>query len=113
MESFEVVLANGTIVRANEASYPELFKALRGGGANFGIVTELALSVHSYHGMWGGGINYDWQHGDALIDAFLAYGEDNVNNVDASVILGLINYEGQWVWHADIEHLDASEPPPH
>ncbi|KPM45156.1 hypothetical protein AK830_g1330 [Neonectria ditissima] len=36
----EVVLANGTVTRASETSNPDLFWAMRGAGASFGIATE-------------------------------------------------------------------------
>lgn len=109
MLSFEVVLADGSIVQASGNSNPDLYKALRGGGANFGIVTDLELMVYPYQGMWGGGMKWSWEHGDAVIDAFIKYGEDNVSNVDASVILGVVNYQGEWVWHADVEHLKPTQ----
>jgi alkanesulfonate monooxygenase SsuD/methylene tetrahydromethanopterin reductase-like flavin-dependent oxidoreductase (luciferase family) len=42
----EVVLADGRIVRADAAENPDLFWALRGAGANFGIVTEFELAAY-------------------------------------------------------------------
>ncbi|KAK4442310.1 Reticuline oxidase [Podospora aff. communis PSN243] len=42
----EVVTANGTIVRASETQNADLFWAVRGAGASFGIVTEFVMKTH-------------------------------------------------------------------
>ena len=52
--SAEVVTADGNIVRTDEATEPDLFWAIRGGGGNFGVVTRLQLRMHEAPSVVGG-----------------------------------------------------------
>ena len=46
VEGFTLVAADSSIVRANAKENADLFWALRGGGGNFGVVTEFEVKLH-------------------------------------------------------------------
>jgi hypothetical protein len=46
VEAFTLVAADGSLVRADAVNNPDLFWALRGGGGNFGVVTEFSVKLH-------------------------------------------------------------------
>jgi FAD/FMN-containing dehydrogenase len=51
LRAVELVTADGRLVRASETEEPDLFWAMRGAGANFGIVTSFELALHPFGGV--------------------------------------------------------------
>ena len=55
----DVVLANGTFVKANADENSDLFWAIRGGGGNFGVVTSFTFKLHPIDILYGGPMLYE------------------------------------------------------
>jgi FAD/FMN-containing dehydrogenase len=84
--NFEVILADGTLVNANATSSSDLYKALKGGGNNFGIVTRFTINTYSIGAVWGGIKFYAPDQFPALISAFAAY-QLGPQDPDASIMI--------------------------
>ncbi|KAI1341362.1 hypothetical protein F5Y15DRAFT_375842 [Xylariaceae sp. FL0016] len=77
--NFQVVLANGDIVDARKDTNPDLFKALKGGSSNFGIVTRFDMEAFEAPVLWGGVNIYNKTKTDQHIEAFVDFC-DNVEH---------------------------------
>jgi FAD/FMN-containing dehydrogenase len=65
-----VVLADGRVVRCAADRRADLFWALRGGGAGFGIVTELRFAVHEPADPIAFTLSFPWTNAAAALDAW-------------------------------------------
>lgn len=83
----EVVLADGTVVNANANEHSDLFKGLKGGMANFGIVTRFDLQAFEAGNLWGGSRASDVSHTNKLIDLLIEFTDDNHKSPEAAFIL--------------------------
>jgi FAD/FMN-containing dehydrogenase len=88
--SAEVALADGTLVTASETSEPELFWALRGGGGNFGVVTEFEFALHPLPAVWGGIIAYARPH---LRDAIRVFRDVMASAPDEMILMCYLDHE--------------------
>jgi FAD/FMN-containing dehydrogenase len=65
--SAQVVTADGRTVTASERENEDLFWAIRGGGGNFGVVTEFEFELHPVQEVYGGPLFFEIEHaGDVL-----------------------------------------------
>ncbi len=69
--SAEVVLADGAVVTASPDEHPDLLWALKGAGANFGVVTRLTLEVRPLPQIYGGAIAYHAGRSDELLPRYV------------------------------------------
>jgi FAD/FMN-containing dehydrogenase len=69
--SATVVTADGSMVRASAHDHPDLFWGLRGGGGNFGVVTELELALHPVGPtILGGPLVFEWERAGEVLAAY-------------------------------------------
>ena len=63
----EVVLADGSVVTANERENEDLYWAIRGGGGNFGVVTSITSRLHPIANVVAGPMFWDLEHAGDLM----------------------------------------------
>ncbi|MET8977296.1 FAD-binding oxidoreductase [Streptomyces sp. NPDC004539] len=71
VRGIDIVTADGTHRHVTADSDAELFWALRGGGANFGVVTAVETELVPVAGLYGGGLFFD--AADDAVDILRAY----------------------------------------
>jgi FAD/FMN-containing dehydrogenase len=80
----EVVLADGSVVRADADHEPDLFWALRGGGGNLGVVTELEFKTYDIESATAGMLVWDWTAAERVLPVWAAWAEEAPDAVTTS-----------------------------
>lgn len=83
----EMVTAEGELVRASDEENSDLFWAVRGAGANFGVVTSFEFRLHPVANVYAGGVVYPV---DRALDALLFYDEFANGSPDELTMMGAV-----------------------
>ena len=86
--SADLVLADGSLVKANENENPDLFWAIRGGGGNFGVVTSMTIRLHPAKPLLAGMILFAWSEAETVLKGYAALMEAAPDQL--SMLAGLI-----------------------
>jgi FAD/FMN-containing dehydrogenase len=81
----EIVTPDGEIVHANAVENAELFWAIRGGGGNFGVVTELAFRLYPYRDAYAGWMVWDWAQSERVLNGWIAWSKTAPDEVTTSI----------------------------
>jgi FAD/FMN-containing dehydrogenase len=93
--SAEIVLADGRVVSASAIENTDLFWAIRGGGGNFGIVTEFQYRLHPLGPrILGGLLLHDFAHAREVLRFYREFSADAPDEISADAVF-LISPEGQ------------------
>lgn len=83
----DVVTADGQLVTASADENPELFWAMRGAGANFGIVTSFAYQLHPVGPVLGGMVLYPMSQGKDVLRFFDEFSNTCPDEVSTAALL--------------------------
>ncbi|CEJ82375.1 hypothetical protein VHEMI02445 [[Torrubiella] hemipterigena] len=89
--NYEVVLADGSIIQANRSSHSDLWRALKGGGANFGIVTRFDIEAFPAVNVIKATRTVSMDHVDEVIDAIVEFTDRDASFAD-NYLLTAFNY---------------------
>ncbi|KAI1466907.1 FAD-binding domain-containing protein [Daldinia caldariorum] len=91
VKSYEVVLADGSIVTASaDNKYSDLYKGLRGGASNFGIVTSYELYTYPVDDFYVDARAYSLNQTSDFLHAFAKYQEEGQSDPLSSATVQLL-----------------------
>jgi len=78
--AYEIVLADGTITSVTASNKPDLFRALKGGLNNLGIVTRFDIQAFAAKDVYGGLVAYPWSQANTIVDIFVEMTDNIAKN---------------------------------
>jgi FAD/FMN-containing dehydrogenase len=106
----EVVLASGDIINANATSHADLFRALKGGQNNFGVVTRFDLQSYPQGPFWGGAVQYPQEADDAQLEAFTRFKDPKRYDPDTASVEQTFIYYGEFGSFFSSNTIYSSKP---
>jgi FAD/FMN-containing dehydrogenase len=87
LTAVELVIGDGTLVRADADSNPELFWALRGGGGSFGVVTALEFRMYPIESAYAGMMIWDLADAERVLRAWTTWAPEAPDEVTTAIRL--------------------------
>jgi FAD/FMN-containing dehydrogenase len=98
--AYDIVLADGSYVRASADEHPDLFWALKGGGGNFGVVTGFLFQLHPFdHQVLAGARFYPIEKSREVLEFY--------RNLTSATSDNVVVYSAIWINPATGEHASA------
>ncbi|KAK2731599.1 hypothetical protein FQN57_003281 [Myotisia sp. PD_48] len=113
--SYEIVLANGSVTMASASVNPDLWRALKGGGNNFGIVTRITVCSFPSTNIWSGFLFLPSWNAPKVLSTFHEYINQNHHSaqtmdIDASGPIACFTYIHQLRLQAISVNLAYTRP---
>lgn len=87
---FEVVTAEGQVVRASQEENADLFWGLRGGGGSFGVVTGMEIRLYPVREFYGGNLYYSADNAKEVMQRYREWIRTAPDELTTSIVL--MNY---------------------
>ncbi|RIV33207.1 FAD-binding oxidoreductase [Micromonospora radicis] len=115
--AIDIVTPDGEFHTLTSTSQPDLFWAVRGGKANFGVVTAIEFRLFPQARLYGGGLFFPGAQAAAVLPAWRSWIEDTPDELTSSVALVRLPpleelpepLRGQLVVHVRIAYLGTEE----
>ncbi|ULH17562.1 FAD-binding oxidoreductase (plasmid) [Deinococcus sp. KNUC1210] len=87
LRGVELVTADGTVLRASATEHPELFWGVRGGGANFGVITAYEFEAHAGGTVLGGLVIFDGSDARHLLGEYARLAAASPDELSTQAVL--------------------------